>query len=99
MKFCSKCGKEIADDAVVCIHCGRAVEGADNAALKNVKDEVSVGLCILSFLIPLFGIIYWAMKCKETPKRAKACGITALVTWGVGILVSILFSTVILAAL
>lgn len=25
--FCPKCGKEVADDAVVCIHCGRQVGG------------------------------------------------------------------------
>lgn len=25
--FCSKCGKEILDEAVVCIHCGCAVKG------------------------------------------------------------------------
>ena len=28
MKFCSKCGAEIFDDAVVCVKCGRAVETA-----------------------------------------------------------------------
>ena len=33
--FCSKCGKEINDDAVVCIHCGCGTEK------YNKKDEVS----------------------------------------------------------
>lgn len=31
MKFCSKCGKEIHDEAVICIHCGCGVEGAPKA--------------------------------------------------------------------
>ncbi len=28
MKYCSKCGKEIHDEAVICVHCGCAVESA-----------------------------------------------------------------------
>lgn len=27
MKFCTKCGKEMVDEAVVCVHCGCSVEG------------------------------------------------------------------------
>ena len=78
MKFCSKCGKELVDDAIVCTGCGCAVVKPET---NLVEDKVSVGLCILSALIPLFGIIYWPVKHKETPKKAQACGITALVSW------------------
>lgn len=28
MKYCTHCGKEIMDDAVICPHCGCAVAGA-----------------------------------------------------------------------
>lgn len=34
--FCQKCGKEIMDEAVVCIHCGCAVALNSNAANSNV---------------------------------------------------------------
>ena len=78
MKFCSKCGKELVDDAIICTGCGCAVVKPET---NPVEDKVSVGLCILSALIPLFGIIYWPVKHKETPKKAQACGITALVSW------------------
>lgn len=74
MKFCSKCGKEIMDEAVICPNCGCSVTGAG-------KNEVNVGLCILSALFPLFGIIYWPVKYKSNPKAATACGITAIVSW------------------
>ena len=85
MKFCSKCGKEIVDEAIVCPNCGCAV--TDSSANKQIyNDEVSIGLCILAALIPLFGIIYWPVKHKETPKRAQACGITAIVAWVIYIL-------------
>ena len=80
MKFCSRCGKEIHDDAVICVHCGCST---GNANVQKQEDTVSIGLCILSFLIPLFGIIYWPVKHKDTPKRAKACGLTGIITWAV----------------
>lgn len=87
MKFCSKCGKEILDEAIVCPNCGCAV--VNPATPQQIKDDqVSVGLCVLSAFIPLFGLIYWAVKYKETPKKAKACGITALISWGVTLIIS-----------
>ena len=86
MRFCSKCGKEIRDEAVMCVHCGCAVEnvnitnGANNSGVRE-DDSVSVSLCVLAALIPLFGVIYWPVKHKSTPKKAMACGITGIVAW------------------
>ena len=34
--FCKKCGKEINDDAVVCVHCGCAVD--DKKPASNAQD-------------------------------------------------------------
>ena len=82
MKFCSKCGNELADEAVICPACGCAVESA--AAPVAAEDKTSVGLCVLSFLIPLFGIIYWAVKHKEVPKKSKACLIAGIAGWAFG---------------
>ena len=93
MKFCSKCGKELFDEAVVCTNCGCAVDSNNTPAA--VVDEVSVGFCVLSFFVPLFGVIYWAIKYKETPKRAKACGITAIVAWALNIVFSIVWGAII----
>ncbi len=92
MKFCQTCGKEIMDEAIVCPNCGCAVGNKQSKAASE-DDTASVGLCILSAFIPLFGLIYWAVKAKETPRRAKACGITALVSWGAALIISCLFST------
>ena len=80
MKFCSKCGKEIMDEAIVCPNCGCAVVNP-GMPQQISNDQVSIGLCILAALIPLFGVIYWPVKHKETPKKAQACGITAIVAW------------------
>jgi hypothetical protein len=55
--FCNRCGKEIADDAVVCIGCGRAVK-----PLAAVGEKWSTGamiaLVIGTLLVPLIGIIF-----------------------------------------
>ncbi|MBE6689795.1 MAG: zinc ribbon domain-containing protein [Ruminococcaceae bacterium] len=83
MKNCTQCGKELVDDAVVCTNCG-----CSTSVMK--EDKVSIGLCILSFFIPLFGIIYWPLMRKETPKKARACGITAIVSWVVTFVTSFL---------
>ena len=80
MKYCNKCGNEMVDDAVVCPRCGCMVV---EPAATQLNDKVNVGLCVLSALIPLFGIIYWPVKHKESPKKAQACGITALIAWGI----------------
>ena len=90
MKFCSKCGKEIMEEAIVCPHCGCAATPAASGVATN--DQVSVGLCILSVFIPLFGVIYWPVKHKETPKKARACGIAALISWGISVVFSILLT-------
>lgn len=37
------------------------------------EDKASVGLCILSFLIPLAGWILYFVKRNDTPVKAKAC--------------------------
>ena len=86
-KYCSRCGKAIMDEAVICVHCGCPVQ---EKGVEYQDDEVSIGLCILAALIPLFGFIYCPIKYKETPKKAKACGITAIVSFLVCFVISIL---------
>lgn len=100
MKYCTKCGREMADEAAFCSNCGSAIKTEESPATStttttvNTEDKVNIGLCVLSFFIPLFGIIYWPLKHKEAPKEAKACGITAIVSWGARILLSILLYVV-----
>ena len=43
--FCNKCGKEINDDAVVCVGCGCAVN--ESKSLKDNKGLVTLLLCLL----------------------------------------------------
>ncbi|MBR3954071.1 MAG: zinc ribbon domain-containing protein [Clostridia bacterium] len=63
MKYCSKCGKEIMDDAVICVHCGCQVAGATTLELnvqrqkKELSPDVAKYAFIFAFLMPLVGLI------------------------------------------
>lgn len=109
MKYCSKCGQQLPDQAIFCTNCGNSVSEPDAAQSQSQPqyqpqyqpqfqpqpqpypnpytnpyyDRVSVGLCVLAAFIPLFGFIYWPLKHRETPRKARACGITAIVSWAV----------------
>lgn len=53
MKFCAKCGKEIQDEAVVCVHCGVATGKSGASGETSPKSKIAAGL--LNILLP-FGI-------------------------------------------
>lgn len=53
--FCKKCGKEILDDAVVCIHCGCAVEKEVAVTESREKKKINV-LCLVGFIL---GCVSW----------------------------------------
>ena len=75
-KYCSHCGNEVSEEAVICVKCGCSVQNFNASQTVVSRDEVSVGMVILSILIPLVGIIYWAVNAKSKPKAARACGIS-----------------------
>ena len=82
--FCQKCGKEIADEAVVCVHCGCSTNG-NNVVAAN--DAPSTGMAILGFLIPLAGLIIWLVNKDTKPLFAKSAGKGALI----GVILSVVF--------
>lgn len=84
MKYCSHCGKEIADKAIVCIHCGCAVNG--NGYLENVEPDIpSGGLNALAFLFPIVGLILYCVMIGKTPKKANKIGLFALIGFVIGL--------------
>ncbi len=48
MKYCSHCGKEVADDAVICVSCGCMVE---NTRIRKDEDSDTVELLAKIFMI------------------------------------------------
>lgn len=53
--------------------------------ISNSNDQPSVGLNILSFLIPLVGLIIYLTERDRSPRKATSAGKAAL--WGVGVTV------------
>lgn len=86
MKYCSQCGKELVDEAVVCPSCGCAVQAPAN----QQEDKPSAGLNILAFLFPVIGLILFLCFQNTTPVRAKAIGKWALDGFVVGVALSIM---------
>lgn len=77
--YCTNCGEKHEPGQQVCLKCGKLLEEANTTSSE--EDKNSVGLNIVSFLIPLVGLILWATMNKKTPTKAKNIGISALIGW------------------
>lgn len=99
--FCKNCGKEISDNAYVCPNCGvRVNDDAERRASELDADSGSkVGWGILSFLIPIVGLILYCMWKVERPQTAKVCGKCALASVIVSVAITILYVILIVAIL
>lgn len=75
--FCNKCGKEIFDEAVICVGCGCPVK-----PIKVVAEQWSAGimaaLVIGTILIPLIGIIFGAIGISQDEKKGQAIILLAI---------------------
>lgn len=92
MKYCSHCGNQLLDAAIVCPHCGCAVVPMGRGVAAAEPDIPSTGLNILAFLFPLIGLILYLTEKDKTPVKAKAMGKWALIGFCVGIGVYILLN-------
>ena len=95
MAFCTNCGNQIDDKAVICVNCGCQV--------KNVSDSLNFGVALISFFIPLVGFILWLMWKDDYPLKAKSARKGALVgiIFGIvgGIIGGFVYGTVIASIL
>lgn len=89
MAFCRNCGQQIDDRAAVCPHCGVVQENK-----PQVVDNGGFGWGVLGCCIPIVGLVLFLVWKDTKPKTAKAAGIGALVSVGIGILYYILMFAV-----
>lgn len=96
--YCHQCGKEVGD-AKFCPYCGTQLNGqasqGEYQPLYNQQinyshpdDESSFGYALLSFFIPIVGIILFIIWNREFPLRAKSClkgFVTGLVVGVIGV--------------
>ena len=88
--YCNNCGEQIDDKAVVCPKCGVPVK---NKNLTN--DASSAGFAVLSFFIPLLGLILYLIWKDEYPLKAKSCGKGALISVIVSVVVTLFYVIII----
>ncbi|MDE5601717.1 MAG: hypothetical protein K2J16_04395 [Clostridia bacterium] len=55
--YCKNCGNEINQNAVVCIHCGCAVEQQKPATEAQKTNVLGIIGFVLAFIVPLAGLI------------------------------------------
>lgn len=75
-KFCSNCGNELADQAVICPKCGvstgqNAVAGNNN----NTSNGMATAGFVLSFFVPLLGLIFSILGLKKVKETSAGKGL------------------------
>lgn len=101
MKYCSKCGQIIDDDAVFCSKCGynekqnayansNTQNSGNNSSLNiNMSDKtVNLLLLLLGFFVPLAGLVLYIVLKDSDPEKSKSAGKGALI----GVCVSVVLS-------
>lgn len=92
MKFCSHCGQQVDDNAVICVKCGCAIEGSGSVVGNIAKDDApNTGLAVLGFFIPVVGLILYLVNKDTHPKKAKSAGKGALIGFITGIVFGIIY--------
>lgn len=92
--YCPKCGKEIVDDAVVCVHCGRAVSN-NNQTHNPEHDNSKTGLgVVMGLFLGLIGLVIGLCLYPENTIARKTFMKAWLITFLVCVGVSIVFSIV-----
>ena len=76
-------------EAVICPHCGCPTE---NYKGIQERDVPSTGLNILSFLIPLAGLVIYLIDRDRMPQRAQAAGRWALIGMVVSVVLVLLYA-------
>ena len=99
--YCRKCGKEIDDEAVVCIGCGCAVEETKK---DTEQDTSKTGMGILmGWLLGLIGLIIGLCLYKpDTVARKtflKAWGITFGICFVLNIIISVIWGNILMEIL
>lgn len=103
--FCRKCGKEVSDEAVVCVHCGCMINENTNISKTHSKEmntsKTGIGILLALFLQLLGLVIGLVMYPEDTVARKtflKAWIITECVIVGIGILAYVIFIIIAIVA-
>lgn len=91
MAYCPHCGREVGNEAVICVNCGCSLK-QDQSQVPASYDAPSIGFGLLGFCIPLVGLILFLVWRGKTPKKAKSIGIGTLVGFILAIIAIVYFN-------
>lgn len=100
--FCKWCGKEVDVNAKFCPNCGKEINSTNVNQEANSSDvqteKANIWLAILSFFIPLAGLIIFIIKKDKEPKTAKASGICAIVGLLLNVIITVICFTLVISS-
>ena len=71
--FCPNCGANVSSSEYVCPKCNNVLRQPEVVNSVNDQDTPTIGLKLVSFLVPIVGIILYFLWSKEFPVKAKSC--------------------------
>ena len=77
--YCRNCGKEIDDDVKFCPHCGTNLTQEQDyyqpmdQQVRKEEDAPSFWFALLSFIIPVVGLVLFVVWRNDYPLKAKSC--------------------------
>ena len=89
--YCSTCGKEINDNAVICPHCGCTTKNYEKVSNVRKDEENKILYLLLGFFLPIVGLILYFVWKMDHPVRAYHVGKGALISVIVGVAFSIIY--------
>ena len=91
--YCRNCGVPMDDNAGFCPRCGCAVDGRAPVGQRmpmEQGDASSGGFAVLGFFFPIVGLILYLVWHQDFPRKARSCGVGALV----GVIVEVILIVV-----
>ncbi len=88
MAFCSKCGKEVHEDAEICVHCGCRIKNEPILSSTDGKNAVRFILTFFLGFIGSFIINHTSLKPAGWKSRTCAYFFLGMITFGIYSLVA-----------
>lgn len=83
MAFCSKCGKEVHDDAVICVHCGCRIKNEPLITTDDGRNAIRFALTFFLGFIGSFIINNTSLKPVGWKSRTCAYFFIGILTWSI----------------
>lgn len=83
MAFCSKCGKEVVDEAEICVHCGCRIKDPAFSTADDGKNPARFALTFFLGWIGSFIINHTSLKPRGWKSRTCSYFFWGIITWGI----------------